>query len=96
MNYHPISSLANGVPIEFDVSSSSKNYMDLANSLLNARAKIVKTEGSNMAANETVVHTLFLQMDVTLKGTLITSSMNTYSHKAYLETLLSYGPVAIK
>ena len=51
-------------------------------------------------ANETVdpvnnfLHSLFSQVDVTLNGTLITSSMNTYAYRAYLETLLSYGPAA--
>jgi hypothetical protein len=28
---------------------------------------------------------------VSLNGTLITSSMNTYAYRAYIETLLSYG-----
>ena len=33
-------------------------------------------------------------MDVSLNGTLITNSSNTYPYRAYLEHLLSYGPAA--
>lgn len=100
VEYHPISSLTNGAPIEFDVSSSGDDYMDLTNSLLHVRVKITKADGSNIAANETVgpinnfLHSLFSQVDVTLNGTLITSSTNTYAYRAYLESLLSYGPAA--
>ena len=100
VEYHPISSLTSGAPIEFDVSSSGDDYMDLTNSLLHVRVKITKSDGSNIAANETVgpinnfLHSLFSQVDVTLNGTLITSSTNTYAYRAYLETLLSYGPAA--
>ena len=47
VEYHPISSLANGAPIEFDVSSSGDNYMDLTNCLLHDRAKVTKVHGSN-------------------------------------------------
>jgi len=34
---------------------------------------------------------LFLQVDVSLNGTLISNSTNTYPYRAMLETLLSYG-----
>jgi hypothetical protein len=37
------------------------------------------------------LHSLFSQVDVLLNGTLITSSINTYAYRAYIETLLSYG-----
>ena len=100
VEYHPISSIVSGAPIEFDVSASGDDYMDLTNSLLHVRAKIVKSDGSNIPANETVgpvnnfLHSLFSQVDVTLNGTLITSSTNTYAYRAYLESLLSYGPAA--
>ena len=37
------------------------------------------------------LHSLFSQMDISLNGTLITSSTNTYPYRAMVETLLSYG-----
>ena len=100
VEYHPISSLTDGAPIEFDVTSSGDDYFDLTNSLLHVRTKIVRANGTNMAAADAVgpinnfLHSLFSQVDVTLNGTLITSSNNTYAYRAYIETLLSYGPAA--
>jgi len=37
------------------------------------------------------LHSLFSQVDVSLNGTLITASTNTYPYRAMMETLLSYG-----
>ena len=37
------------------------------------------------------LHSLFSQVDVYLNGTLVTPSTNTNAHRAYIETLLSYG-----
>ena len=102
VEYHPISSLAEGAPIEFEVSSSGDDYIDFANSYLYARAKIKHANGSNMDENDTVgpvnnfLHSLFSQVDVSLNGTLITNSTNTYAYRSYLETLLSYGESAKK
>ena len=40
------------------------------------------------------LHSLFSQADGSLNDRLVTPSMNTYPYRAYLETLLSYGPAA--
>ena len=42
------------------------------------------------------LHSLFSQVDISLNGTLITASTNTYPYRAMLETLLSYGEDAKK
>jgi hypothetical protein len=97
VDYHPVSSITGGVPIEFDVNATGEDYLDLANSLLHVRAKIVKASGEDLEAASTVgpvnnfLHSLFSQVDVSLNGTLITSSTNTNAYRAYIETLLSYG-----
>lgn len=97
VDYHPISSITGGAPIEFDVNATGDDYLDLANSLLHIRAKIVKANGDDLEDASTVgpvnnfMHSLFSQVDVSLNGTLITSSTNTYAYRAYLENLLTYG-----
>jgi hypothetical protein len=45
VEYHPISSLTDGAPIEFEVSSSGDDYIDFANSYLYVRAKITRANG---------------------------------------------------
>lgn len=97
VEYHPISSITGAAPIEFDVTASGDDYLDLANSFLCVRAKITRANGDNLDAADTVgpvnnfLHSLFSQVDVSLNGTLITSSTNTYAYRSYIETLLSYG-----
>lgn len=100
VEYHPISSLSDGAPIEFEVSSSGDDYIDYANSYLYVRAKITRANGTNLEETDTVgpvnnfLHSLFSQVDVSLNGTQITNSTNTYPYRAYIETLLSYGSSA--
>jgi hypothetical protein len=102
VEYRPISSLTDGAPIEFDVTSSGDDYIDFANSFLHVKAKIERANGTALDAGDTVgpvnnlLHSLFSQVDVSLNGTLITNSTNTYPYRAYLENLLSYGPAAKK
>jgi hypothetical protein len=102
VEYHPISSLSDGAPIEFEVGSSGDDYIDFNDSQLFVRCKIVKADGSAIAAAEKVglvnneLNSLFSKVDVSLNGTLITDSTNTNAHRAYIEDLLSYGPGAKK
>jgi hypothetical protein len=102
VEYHPLSSLSDGAPIEFEVGSSGEDYIDFNDSQLFVRCKIVKADGSAIGAAEKVgfvnnaLNSLFSQVDVSLNGTLITDSTNTNAHRAYIEDLLSYGPDAKK
>ena len=81
--------------IEFDITSSGDDYIDFANSYLYARAQIIRANGTALEAAGTVgpvnnfLHSLFSQVDLSLNGTMITSSTNTYPYRAYIENLLS-------
>ena len=84
-------------PLEFEVKSNEKEYIDLARTFLYIKAKIVKNSGANLEATTKAgpvnlwFHSLFSQVDIQLGHQLVTPSVNTYPYKAYLETLLSYG-----
>ena len=77
-------------------------YIDLANTYLLVRAKVVRGVGTDIADDAPVapvnnwLHSLFNQVDVHLNDTLVTPSSNTYPFRAYVETLLSYGAEAKK
>ena len=94
----PISSLTNGNPIEFNI-SSSEEYIDVGRTVLYIKVKITKnakeediTDGDAKVGPVNLwMHSLFSQVDVKLNGKLVTPSVNTYPYRAYLETLLSYG-----
>ena len=76
---------------------SGDDYLDLANTMLHVQAKVTRADGADLDMADPVgpvnnlLHSLFSQVDVYLKGTLVTPSTNTYAYRAYIETLLSYG-----
>jgi len=97
VEYHPLTTLTDGSPIEFDITGSGEDYVDFANTALYVKAKITAANGDDLADDAAVgpvnlfLHSLFSQVDISLNGTLITASTNTYPYRAMLETLLSYG-----
>ncbi|CAH0393902.1 unnamed protein product [Bemisia tabaci] len=100
--YKPISSLQDQTPIEFVVAGQGSDYLDLSQSLLSIKAKIVKNDDSALAAADdnligpinNWMHSLFSQVDVYLNQKIVSSSSNAYPYRAYFENLLSYGPGA--
>ena len=102
IEHQPITSLDSGGPIEFVVPGAGDAYIDLVNTYLFVRAKIIRGAGTNLDDDAPVapvnnwLHSLFSQVDVYLNDTQVTSSSNTYPFRAYVETLLSYGAEAKK
>ena len=100
IEYHPLSNITDTGPIEFNVSGSGEEYLDLARTQLYVKAKITKANGANLDPNTQVgpvnlfLHSLFSQVDVSLNERLISPSTNTYPYRAMLETLLNYGEEA--
>jgi hypothetical protein len=97
VTYLPVSSITENGPLQFNVNSSPEEYLDLGRTYLYIKVKVLKKDGSNLEQNARIIpvnlflHALFSQVDVHLRDTLISPSVNTYTYKAYLETLLSYG-----
>ena len=97
IEYHPLSNITDSGPIEFNVSGSGEEYLDLARTQLYVKAKITKANGTALDPNTEVgpvnlfLHSLFSQVDVSLNERLISPSTNTYPYRAMIETLLNYG-----
>ena len=100
IDYHPITSLSDGGPIEFKVSGSGKEFLDLARSYLYLKVKVSKPDDSNLDGASKIgfanypVASLFNQVNVILGGKLISSATNTYAHRSILEVLLNYDKEA--
>ena len=68
IEYHPLTSVADGSPIEFEISGSGEDYIDFGNSML-----YVQPNGANLgaAANTAPVnlflHSLFSQVDIPIE-----------------------------
>ncbi|XP_061170259.1 uncharacterized protein F54H12.2-like [Saccostrea echinata] len=94
----PISSIGvSDTPIEIVVSGSGAEYIDLKRSRLYVKARILKADGSSLAANEKTgivnlpLQSMFSQMDVYLNNKLVSFNTNNYPWKAYLKTVLFGG-----
>ena len=94
--HYPISSLDGNGTIEFDVKPSSM-YTDLGDTRLYLRCKLVKQDGTNLAAGTNVtvsnmfLHSLIQRLDVYVGDTLVTQSGGFYPWKGVIETMLNFG-----
>ena len=99
IDYHPITSLLDGGPVQFKVSGSGKDFLDLARSYLYLKVKVSKADGPNLDAASNVgfanypIASLFNHF-VILGGKLISSATNTYAYRSILEVLLNYDKEA--
>nr|XP_042911559.1 uncharacterized protein F54H12.2 [Parasteatoda tepidariorum] len=77
--YHPISNIHDGLPIEFNISGTSEEYLDLSATQLYVKVKVLK-DNKPLPENEKIspcnlfFHSLFSQVDVMLNDRTITSS----------------------
>ena len=99
VEHQSVSSVADAGPITFFV-PGTEDYVDLSKTILVVRAKVTKANRDDLDADEKVgivnnfLHSLFKQVDVFLKEKQVTQATSTYAYRAYLETLLNYGPAA--
>jgi len=83
--------------LEFKIEGNANQYLDLDDSFLYLRVKVVNSDGSDLKDGAEIgttnlfMHSLFSQCDVSIKNKLVSTSNNMYPYKAYLEYLLSFG-----
>ncbi|XP_067135027.1 uncharacterized protein F54H12.2-like [Centruroides vittatus] len=99
---HPIANITdNRAPIEFYISGSGENYIDLHSIYLHVQAKIIKKDGTDLQLEDKVapvnyfLNSLFSQCSVFLNDKQIISQTN-YQYKSILEALLFYSKDAQK
>jgi len=96
--YQPIVSVQDSSnKIEFKIPGNSNHYLDLSDSFLRVKLKVVQKDGSvlndtsNLGTANLFLHALFSQLDIYFNEKLVSTSNNGYSYRAYIETLLCYG-----
>ncbi|XP_054753804.1 uncharacterized protein F54H12.2-like [Lytechinus pictus] len=100
IEYHPLAQFSDGGPIEFHISGSGSEYLDLTQTQVYVKAKVVHQDGTNLVDGDQVgpvnlfLHSLFSQVDVSLNDRVITPSTPTYPYRAMIESLLQYGSEA--
>ncbi|XP_041349391.1 uncharacterized protein F54H12.2-like [Gigantopelta aegis] len=100
VNVHPLSQISDSSPVEFQVSNSGSDYIDLKRTRLHLKVKVTHSDGTALATDEHVapvnlfMQALWAQAAVYLQGQLVSSTNNHYPYKAFIQTLLNYGAEA--
>ena len=83
------------------VKGAQQLYLDLNESLLLVRVKIINADNSDIGADTAgpvnlTLHSLFSQMSVEFNGKPVSEPNYLYRYRAYLETLINYSDETIK
>jgi hypothetical protein len=88
---------ANDGPLHFVVVGVEGEYVDLSQTYIYVKAKITTAKGDDITQENVVgpsnllLHTMFSQVDVSVRNQKITNSVYTYPYRCMFETLLNYG-----
>ena len=96
IEFRPTAQISRGSALEFNVSGKTTDYIDLKNTRLALKIRLMKGTNAVIATNKVALaniplQTLWRQVDVEIQQQLISSSGTSYPYKAYLDVLLNYG-----
>ncbi|XP_041377392.1 uncharacterized protein F54H12.2-like [Gigantopelta aegis] len=97
VDVRPLSQINNSSPLEFQVSNSGSDYIDLKRSRLHVTLKVKHADDTVLDADEHIapvnlfLQSLFSQVSVYLQSQLVSSTNNHYAYKSIMKTLLNYG-----
>lgn len=97
VEYKPVSSLSDQAPLEFLVAGAGEEYIDLAHTMIKLNVQLTPYNESTdvkVAPVNNFLHSMFSQVDVFFNQKLVTPTNTAYPYRAYIETLLNYGPDA--
>ena len=101
IDYHPRNAKDSG-PLEFVIPGSGDDYIDLNKIDVNIKFKIVKTDGSAIAAadevglNNLAIASIFRDVTLHVGDRQIEGGQQDYAHKAYFNTIMQFHPAAQK
>jgi hypothetical protein len=84
--------------IEFRIVGNSNHYVDLNDSFLYIRAKIVDNKGADLTSTDEYsvcnyfLHSMFSQVDLLINNQNITDGNNCYGYKSFIQSVLAFGP----
>jgi hypothetical protein len=95
VDYRPTNQISSqDAPIFFSIGSESRHYIDLSKTLLYAKVRLLKEDGSDLEKNQlvcpinSILQSLWSQCDVKISGQSLSMSHNCYALKAYILQLL--------
>lgn len=97
VSYPPFSSLRDEGMVEFKITGSESEFVDLAQTFIHVTCNIVKPDGTALGEHakvgpvNNVLHSLFQNVEVLFNETLVSGHGDNYALKSYLANLLTYG-----
>jgi len=96
--FGPIATITQGSPIDFQIEGGGQNYIDLNNSKLEVRVKLVGPAPAYAVIDNAIrvgvanlaLHSLFSAVTIKIADKVVTESNNLYPYRAMLETLINY------
>ena len=94
---YPLNNIDNDTPIEFEIKGSKDEYIDTGKTYLHVLVQVTDDKDKPLANNEecapvnNLAHSLYQQVQVYYNNTPVNSSVNSYAHCSYINTLLNHG-----
>ena len=92
----PKNTIIEGSPILFEIQENS-DFLDLSQTTLTVKIQLVEGDNSEILPTSLVcpvnntLHSLFSQLTISLKDSVISQPNNLYPYRAYIENLLNYS-----
>jgi len=96
VDVHPLASLEGSGPVEFNIVGTQDEYLDLNDTALYVKVKVVKSDGSSLDATAKPYSTnltlaaLFSDVCLTLNDTVVEGGHYLYPYKAMMSCLLQF------
>ena len=100
--FAPVSTIIQGAPMEFQIEGRGRNYLDLNNTKLEVKVKLVdasdgKIDGATKVSVANLpLHSLFSTAIVKVADKVVTESNNLNAYRALFETILNYQNEVLK
>jgi hypothetical protein len=95
VGFRPVSQLAGGGPIEFNIPGHSTSYIDLKRTRLHIKLRLLKADGSPVGDQNLVslvnlpLQSMWSQVDVALQNQVVSPNIgNNYAYKSMIDVLL--------
>ena len=94
VEYHPVAPIRDGAPIEYHIPASTDEYMDLNNSRMYMRCRILNADGTDIDLEEVaapvndMLNSVFSNAELYMNDELISHSNNLHGHASILAHLM--------
>ena len=94
----PVNSIEESSPVDFHIDGTSEYFLDLANTFIKVKVRIVSPDGQRGYGDDEMVapvnlllQAMWSKLDISFNGKRVGSSGHFYPYRSYIETILNFG-----